>query len=193
MRGQPGTGRLVPGQASRCDSCSGLGHLARGCPNHRRAGGADKTKLCSICGGTGHDSLDHRLPGVGCFEEQDLLDMQGGEVFAADGPNANGGAPAVAGDCWHWRNTGSCRFGEGCRFRHGPNDTRHAHFPGPPTGLTGKGGGKAGGSPLPVHRCDACDQECPDEKALLVHYASRHPERLQLSGAPTRPFFNPKT
>ena len=38
MRGQTGTGRLVPGQASRCDNCGGLGHLARGCPNHRRAG-----------------------------------------------------------------------------------------------------------------------------------------------------------
>ena len=122
---RPMRGRLMPGQASRCDSCGGRGHLARGCPNHRRAGGADPTKLCSICGGTGHDSLDHRLPGVGCFEEQDLLDLQGGKKLAAEGPGGDGGASATGGDCWIWRSGGGCRFGDRHRFRDGPNDTRH--------------------------------------------------------------------
>ena len=49
-------------------------------------------KECTICLGRGHVAVDHRLPGVGCCEEQDFRDVGLGEEFAAEVSRERGGA-----------------------------------------------------------------------------------------------------
>mmetsp|Transcript_83017 Transcript_83017/g.185330 ORF Transcript_83017/g.185330 Transcript_83017/m.185330 type:complete len:121 (-) Transcript_83017:92-454(-) len=113
-----------------CFVCGG-DHLARDCPEKEAKGGKGKGKnvSCFNCGGPhfardcpeGGGKSKGKGKSISCFN-------CGGDHFARDCPNGNSGGKGKGkggkagggggGICYDFRDNGTCRFGENCRFSH---------------------------------------------------------------------------
>ena len=139
----------------RCRGCNGVGHLLANCPSATAAARGQESKdlQCSTCAGKGHSARDHGKQG-----------NNAGEEVAAQHPQHGGGKGGGKGaqtrtkpPCWSFRDTGTCRRGDSCRYGHAEPQQHQGQPP----------GGQ--------HACGECAGCFRTEEALAQHRAMKHP------------------
>ena len=124
------------GDPRKCEICGGWGHSKFRCPTknaEKDDSFVPSEKLCSECGGRKHMAKHHIL-GAWDPSKQGKGGGKGGE--SEKPPAKGGGKGGNAGsatprsprnppkECFEFKKSGKCKFGEKCKFMHGENDKR---------------------------------------------------------------------